>query len=226
MKKIALSAFVIAASGAYVWSQAGTTNPLLAAGDTHVAPQEVPVVTPETANPAAPAPAPTPIITAQAPAEKQPQAPNSPQSEPSGTAVVTSAPAASAAPAKLVEASATAPATGGDPYHAAWASSHGSMSMLGMGFSDGTYLGPVVDAYYGVVQVQAIIKHGRLDMVDVLRWPADRDTSVTINENALPKLRQEAISAQSAEVDIISGATLLSNAFIQSLDVALKKARA
>ena len=98
--------------------------------------------------------------------------------------------------------------------------------MLGMGFSDGTYLGPVVDAYYGVVQVQAIIKHGRLDMVDVLRWPADRDTSVTINENALPKLRQEAISAQSAEVDIISGATLLSNAFIRSLDVALKKARA
>ncbi len=226
MRKIALSALVIAASGAYVWSQAGTTNPRLAAGDTHVAPQEAPVATPETAGPAAPAPAPAPTVTSQAPAEEQPLPPNSPQSAPSGTAVVASAPAASAAPAELVEASATAPATGGDPYHAAWASSHGSMSMLGMGFSDGTYLGPVVDAYYGVVQVQATIKHGRLDMVDVLRWPADRDTSVTINEHALPRLRQEAISAQSAEVDIISGATLLSNAFIRSLDVALKKARA
>jgi len=37
-------------------------------------------------------------------------------------------------------------------------------------------------------------------------------------------LRDEAISAQSANVDIISGATLTSRAFIQSLRGALKKA--
>ena len=60
----------------------------------------------------------------------------------------------------------------------------------------------------------------------MLRWPAERDTSIAINERALPKLRAEAISAQSAEVDVISGATLLSKAFIQSLDAALSKARA
>ncbi len=237
MKKFALSAFVIAASGAYVWSQAGTIGPLPAGADRSVASTGEALKTPETATPPAPSTAPAPSAApARSPVPSPSPAPAAiaqasaaPPSEPApdaSTSLAGAAPApeAPAAP-KLVKASATAPAAGGDPIHASWSASHSTMfGMIGMGFSDGTYLGPVVDAYYGVVQVEAVIKHGRIDTIDVPRWPADRNTSVIINEQALPKLRDEAISAQSADVDIISGATLLSKAFIQSLGVALKKA--
>ncbi len=220
MRKIVLSAAVIAASGAYVWSQVGSIRALPAGADRSVASSGEALATPQTAALPVPPAAPAPAAVAQAPAEEQPLPPKLAESASSG--VVAPAPQA-----QVKLASAKVAATGGDPYHAAWTSSHMTMfGMIGMGFSDGTYRGPVVDAYYGVVQVQAIIKHGRIDSIDVLRWPADRSTSVSINEHALPVLRQEAISAQSAEVDIISGATLLSNAFIQSLGAALEKARA
>ena len=51
-----------------------------------------------------------------------------------------------------------------------------------------------------------------------------RGTSIAINSQALPMLRNEVIAAQSANVDIISGATLSSDAFIRSLNGALSKA--
>jgi uncharacterized protein with FMN-binding domain len=94
------------------------------------------------------------------------------------------------------------------------------------GLNDGTYAGPVVDAYYGLMQIEAVIQNGRLVTIHVLQYPSDRRTSIFINRQALPMLRDEVISAQSANVDIITGATLSSEAFIQSLGAALVKARA
>jgi uncharacterized protein with FMN-binding domain len=58
----------------------------------------------------------------------------------------------------------------------------------------------------------------------VLQYPSDRRTSIAINRRALPVLRSEAIAAQSANVDIVSGATLTSEAFIESLGAALREA--
>ena len=92
-------------------------------------------------------------------------------------------------------------------------------------YRDGAYTGPVVDAYYGLMQIQAIIKGGRLTSIRVLQYPSDRRTSVFINRQALPMLRDEVISAQSANVDIVSGATLSSEAFIQSLGAAMTRAQ-
>ena len=91
-------------------------------------------------------------------------------------------------------------------------------------YKDGAYTGPVVNAYYGLMQIQAIIKGGRLTSIKVLQYPNDRRTSIFINRQALPMLRNEVISAQSAYVDIVSGATLSSEAFIQSLGAAMTKA--
>ncbi len=91
-------------------------------------------------------------------------------------------------------------------------------------YADGVYTGPVVDAYYGPIQIQAIIKGGRLAGIQVLQWPNDRRTSVRINQQALPWLRDEVVQAQSADVDIISGATLTSEAFIRSIGGALRQA--
>ncbi len=92
-------------------------------------------------------------------------------------------------------------------------------------YKDGTYTGPEVDAFYGLVQVQAIVQNGRISKVQFLDYPNDRRTSVRINTVAVPYLQSEAVQAQSANVDIISGATLTSEAFAQSLQTALNTAK-
>jgi len=93
------------------------------------------------------------------------------------------------------------------------------------GFKDGQYTGDIVDAYYGNVQVKAIISGGKITDIQFLDYPRDRQQSNYINSQATPMLRTEAIQAQSANVDIISGATATSQAFIQSLGSALAKAK-
>ncbi len=93
-------------------------------------------------------------------------------------------------------------------------------------YADGTYIGGAADAYYGTVQVQADIQNGRLASVEFLQHPSDRRTSQFINGQAMPILTNEAVQSQSANVDIVSGATDTSMAFQQSLADALAKARA
>ena len=93
-----------------------------------------------------------------------------------------------------------------------------------LAYVDGEFTGPAINAYYGVVQIQAIVQGGRVARLKVLQYPSDRQTSVAINRQALPMLRDEVIAAQSANVDIISGATLTSAAFIKSLGKALEQA--
>ena len=92
-------------------------------------------------------------------------------------------------------------------------------------YADGTYTGDPADAYYGTIQVQATVQNGKLTDVQFLQHPSDRNTSVRINNRAMPILRQEAISAQSANVNIVSGATDSSGAFQQSLASALSQAK-
>jgi len=91
-------------------------------------------------------------------------------------------------------------------------------------FRDGTYTGPRIDVYYGFIQVAAVITNGRLTEVKILTYPDDRDTSVEINTDALPRLTREAITAQSADVSGVSGATETSVGFRESLSVALSQA--
>lgn len=92
-------------------------------------------------------------------------------------------------------------------------------------YKDGTYTGKVADAFYGNIQVQAVINNGRLVEIVFLDYPHDQDTSREINSLALPLLREEAILAQSAKVDGVSGASASSPAFIESLGSALASAK-
>ncbi len=92
------------------------------------------------------------------------------------------------------------------------------------GYKDGTFTGTVADAYYGNVQVQATIKNGKITDVEFLQYPNDNPNSQSINSQATPYLKQEAIQSQSAQVNVISGATLTSQAFTQSLSSALSQA--
>ena len=92
-------------------------------------------------------------------------------------------------------------------------------------YIDGTYTGPVVNAYYGYVQVQATVSNGRISDVQFLQYPNDRSTSRYINSQAMPILASEAVQAQSASVDGVSGASDTSAAFEQSLSSALGQAK-
>ena len=91
-------------------------------------------------------------------------------------------------------------------------------------YKDGNYTGSVADAFYGNIQVQAVISGGRITNVIFLQYPSDRSTSRMINAQADPMLTQEAIQVQSANVSGVSGATASSGAFIQSLQSALNQA--
>lgn len=93
-------------------------------------------------------------------------------------------------------------------------------------YKDGSYTGSVADAQWGNLQVKAIIQNGKITDVQFLQYPNDRNRSIDINNYADPQLRSEAIQAQSAQVDVVSGATDSSDAFIQSLSDALSQAKA
>lgn len=92
-------------------------------------------------------------------------------------------------------------------------------------YKNGQYTGSVTDAFYGNIQVQITISSGKMTHVTFLQSPHDQDTSVQINQEYDPVMAQEAIQAQSAQVNIVSGATQSSQAFIQSLQDALQKAK-
>ncbi len=97
-------------------------------------------------------------------------------------------------------------------------------SMMGQ-YANGSYTGSAVDAYYGIVQVKAIVKNGQLADVQFLQYPSDRQHSLELSNYAMPALTQEAIQAQSAQVNGVSGATATSDAFVQSLSSALALAK-
>ena len=91
-------------------------------------------------------------------------------------------------------------------------------------YSDGTYTGSSVNVYYGNVQVSVTISSGKISDVKFLSYPNSHSTSVYINQQVMPYLKQEAIKSQNSNVQVISGATFTSEGFIQSLSAALKKA--
>ncbi len=92
-------------------------------------------------------------------------------------------------------------------------------------YKDGSYTGRMADAQWGYVQVQVNVSQGHIAQVQFLKYPSDRSRSVRINQFADPVLVREAIQAQSAQVDIVTGATDSSEAFIQSLTDALSQAQ-
>jgi uncharacterized protein with FMN-binding domain len=81
--------------------------------------------------------------------------------------------------------------------------------------------GTVVDTKYGTVQVQAVITDGVVVDVIALKLTDSSETSVTISANAAPILREEVLTAQSAAVANVSGATYTSEAYLGSLQAAL-----
>ena len=86
-----------------------------------------------------------------------------------------------------------------------------------------TIQGPAVDMRWGPVQVTIVVKGKVLTDVQATA-PTERSRSAFINNQAIPLLRQEALQAKSANIDLLSGATMTSEAFAQSLQAALTQA--
>lgn len=92
-------------------------------------------------------------------------------------------------------------------------------------YADGVYAGAAVDEPWGTFQVQAVVSGGRLTDVVIVSAPTDGHSS-RINDQAVPILTEAVIAAQSADVDMISGATWTSRSYATSLQAALDAAAA
>jgi uncharacterized protein with FMN-binding domain len=92
------------------------------------------------------------------------------------------------------------------------------------GFKDGVYTGQDVFTQFGDVQVKVTISGGRITDVQAVQLPFDRPRSAEISQFAAPQLHDEVLQAQSAQIDLLSGATYTSDAYAQSLQAALDQA--
>ncbi|HEY2060802.1 MAG TPA: FMN-binding protein [Amycolatopsis sp.] len=120
--------------------------------------------------------------------------------------VRTAAPSSPAAPS-------TEPSSGASP-----APSSGSSG------ASGTFTGDPADTQYGPVQVQITVSGGRITAAQTLQVPQESNRDVRINSAAVPILNQEALTAQSAQIDTVSGATYTSEGYAQSLQSAIDAA--
>ena len=79
---------------------------------------------------------------------------------------------------------------------------------------------------WGPVQVKITVTGGKIAAVDLPSYPSSDNRSVAINRNAIPQLVQSTLTAQSANVNSVSGATYTSASYKISLQSALDKSRA
>jgi uncharacterized protein with FMN-binding domain len=87
-----------------------------------------------------------------------------------------------------------------------------------------TVTGSAAQTRWGPVQVRITVADGKITAVDVPQYPDGNGRDQQINTYALPVLKQETLSAQSANIDMVSGATVTSDGYVQSLQSALDQA--
>lgn len=90
--------------------------------------------------------------------------------------------------------------------------------------ASGTFVGTSTSTRFGSVQVQITVTAGSITDVTALKLTDADGRSVQISNRAAPVLRQEVLSAQSAQVSTVSGATYTSEAYLTSLQSALDQA--
>lgn len=84
--------------------------------------------------------------------------------------------------------------------------------------------GDAADTRYGPVQLKVTFSGKKITGINVLQYPTESFRDQEINSYALPLLNQEAMAAQSAHIDVVSGATYTSDGYAQSLQSAIDRA--
>jgi uncharacterized protein with FMN-binding domain len=123
-------------------------------------------------------------------------------------------PSTSAAPSP---ASSSAAATSPSP-------SASSSAAAGSSSGTKTYTGSTASTRWGDVQVTITVTNGKITGVQVPVYPNNNGRDQEINASALPVLTQETLTAQNANIDTVSGATVTSDGYRQSLQSALDAA--
>lgn len=92
------------------------------------------------------------------------------------------------------------------------------------GLRDGTYQGTTSSTRWGPVQVQITVADGQITDSQALQHPTGNSTDERINGYAIPLLDGEVLAAQDAQIDMVSGATVTSGGYLDSLQSALDQA--
>jgi uncharacterized protein with FMN-binding domain len=103
-------------------------------------------------------------------------------------------------------------------------SSPAGSSSSSAGGSSTTVTGDTVQTQWGPVQVQITVAGGQITDVTPVQYPNGNGRDQEINSYALPVLAKEALAAQSANIDHVSGATVTSDGYVQSLQSAIDQA--
>ncbi|MEP7161657.1 MAG: FMN-binding protein [Dermatophilaceae bacterium] len=131
------------------------------------------------------------------------------------TAALGSAPAGSAV---------GAPAAQGSPSGAAASSAAGAGSSTAL--ADGTFTGTSASTRRGNVQVRIVVSGGSITSSQAIAYPDDNERDQQINSQAVPAYNSAAVTAQSADIDSLSGATATWQGYTDSLQSAIDQARA
>jgi len=114
--------------------------------------------------------------------------------------------------------------SGGATSSGSSSSSSSSSGSAGRSSSTKTVTGSVASTQWGPVQVELTVSGGKITKVSVLQYPSGNPEDEEINDYALPILVQETTDQQSAGIDMVSGATVTSTGYIQSLQSAIDQA--
>ncbi|MEV0003808.1 FMN-binding protein [Micromonospora sp. NPDC050980] len=104
------------------------------------------------------------------------------------------------------------------------AATAGATTDSGGGDGSGTATGAVAQTRWGPVQVRITVSGGKITDVAAVQVPDGNRRDQEINDYAVPILRQEALTAQSARIDTVSGATVTSDGYRESLQSAIDAA--
>jgi uncharacterized protein with FMN-binding domain len=127
------------------------------------------------------------------------------------------------APAVAAAAPATTPQAA-DPTTTSPSAGSGSASAGTSSSAAKTYTGAVAGTRWGDVQVTVTVAGGKITNVAVPLYPNGNGRDQEINAFALPTLVQETLQAQNANIQTVSGATVTSDGYLQSLQSALDAA--
>ena len=89
---------------------------------------------------------------------------------------------------------------------------------------DGTYTSVASPNAYGEIQLQVKVEGGKITTITTVKAPT-HGRSQSVNAQAIPELTDRAISAQSSDIQFVSGATETSTAFVNSLQDAINQAQ-
>jgi uncharacterized protein with FMN-binding domain len=188
----------------------------------------------------APAKAPRPVaLSGATPGESSAPADSSAalSSAPAGSAAVSSAPASSSQPSSVASSSAAATPSGVSPSAKASptptkpAAKPTPKPTPKPSSTTKTVTGSTISVgegrrVFGVVQVRLTLTNGKITAATAIQFPQDDSHSAELSQFSIPVLSKEVLSAQSASIDAVSGATYTSDAYAQSVQAALDAAKA